>query len=426
MGGGSESQFAATYPSADNFHHPICQIQDYCDHQQVRFCQLSGLNDLATDTEPVRAKIAAYLNDLLSLGVTGFRFDASKHMWPADLQSIVGRLNKNHYNQAPPLFQEVIRGPACEITPDEYFNTSPTARVTEFLYATNVAGKVSSNAIADLVTFPIGQSWGMVPDNKAVVFIDNHDTERHAAPLTYKSGPKYYLATAFMLAWPYGFPKVLSGFLFTDIDAGSPSTSSGDIAATDCNDPNGNLWTCTHRFRPVAAASQFRAVTSGSNTVSNIYTISGNANVVGFSRSGKGYIFFNGGSTATTVTVQTGLPAGFYCDVASGDLTPTGCSGSMVEVSSTGSATFTANGSNIVVIHIKSKTDQSCVTNKTCNSCSVFGYRQDCGYAGVTQSDCLAKNCCWIPSNIPNQPWCFSHNYLQSTANLRGYAAELM
>eukprot|EP00976_Prorocentrum_cordatum_P061638 1176383-Prorocentrum_minimum.AAC.1 len=39
--------------------------------------------------------------------------------------------------------------------------------------------------------------------------IDNHDTQRGAAPLTFqRDGVAYVLATVFMLASPYGYPKV--------------------------------------------------------------------------------------------------------------------------------------------------------------------------------------------------------------------------
>jgi alpha-amylase len=51
------------------------------------------LPDLATGNEYVRAKIAEFMNNLLSMGVAGFRIDATKHMWPGDLQNIYGRLN---------------------------------------------------------------------------------------------------------------------------------------------------------------------------------------------------------------------------------------------------------------------------------------------------------------------------------------------
>ena len=53
---------------------------------------------------------------------------------------------------------------------------------------------------------------------QAVVFMDNHDTQRGDAPLTYKNGQRYYLANVFMLAHPYGHPKVMSSYEFSSHD----------------------------------------------------------------------------------------------------------------------------------------------------------------------------------------------------------------
>lgn len=55
-----------------------------------------------------------------------------------------------------------------------------------------------------------GEAWGFIPSASAVVFLDNHDTQRGEAQLTYKSGKLYELATIFMLAHPYGYPKATS------------------------------------------------------------------------------------------------------------------------------------------------------------------------------------------------------------------------
>jgi alpha-amylase len=54
---------------------------------------LVGLPDLATGNEYVRNKIAEFMNNLIDIGVAGFRIDAAKHMWPGDLQAIYGKLN---------------------------------------------------------------------------------------------------------------------------------------------------------------------------------------------------------------------------------------------------------------------------------------------------------------------------------------------
>jgi len=33
--------------------------------------------------------------------------------------------------------------------------------------------------------------------------------------------------------------------------------------------------------------------------------------------------------------------------------------------------------------------------------------REDCGFYGITQRQCLERDCCWTPSDNINQPWCF-------------------
>ncbi len=37
--------------------------------------------------------MAEYLNDLIDMGVAGFRVDAAKHMWPEDIAAIQDRLH---------------------------------------------------------------------------------------------------------------------------------------------------------------------------------------------------------------------------------------------------------------------------------------------------------------------------------------------
>ena len=40
-----------------------------------------------------RDKVAEYLNDMIDIGVAGFRVDAAKHMWPEDIAAIQDRLH---------------------------------------------------------------------------------------------------------------------------------------------------------------------------------------------------------------------------------------------------------------------------------------------------------------------------------------------
>ena len=59
----------------------------------VKMCRLVGLIDLDQSNSYVQGKIQDYLNKLISYGVGGFRLDASKHMWPEDLEAVLSGVN---------------------------------------------------------------------------------------------------------------------------------------------------------------------------------------------------------------------------------------------------------------------------------------------------------------------------------------------
>lgn len=82
---------AVPYSSSD--FNSGCAIENYSDAYQVRNCDLVGLPDLNQAIPWVADRIVDFMNDLISLGVAGFRVDAAKHMWPQDLASIYNRLN---------------------------------------------------------------------------------------------------------------------------------------------------------------------------------------------------------------------------------------------------------------------------------------------------------------------------------------------
>jgi glycosidase len=58
----------------------------------VKNCKLVGLPDLLVGKDYVSDKIATYMNRLIDIGVAGFRIDAAKHMWPNDLNKLLGKL----------------------------------------------------------------------------------------------------------------------------------------------------------------------------------------------------------------------------------------------------------------------------------------------------------------------------------------------
>ena len=311
---------AVPYTSA-NFHTP-CAINDYNDVTQVQTCQLSSLTDLRTESSYVRTKEDGYLNDLISLGVDGFRLDAAKHMAVADIAAIKAGLTK----PSSYLYQEVVEGGAD--SPTQYTGNGD---VTDFRYGTVVGTAFKNGTVASLSTLP---SQMLLATGKAQVFIDNHDTERNGnAVLNYKSGDRYYLAEGFLLAYPFGTPSVMSGYSFTSSDQGPPATSNGTTTDTVC----GSGWTCQHRDRRIENMVALRNAARGT-AVTNWW--SNGSSQIGFGRGSVAYTAFNTAGGSLTRTFQTSLPAGTYCDVMSGDYSAGSCSGTRYTVASNG--TFTA------------------------------------------------------------------------------------
>ncbi|MET7647311.1 carbohydrate-binding module family 20 domain-containing protein [Streptomyces sp. NPDC005426] len=299
-GGSSYSKY--DYPglySVNDMNDCQSNISNYGDRANVQNCELVGLADLDTGEDYVRGKIAGYLNDLLSLGVDGFRIDAAKHMPAGDLANIKSRLS----NPGVYWKQEAIYGGGEAVSPDEYAGTGD---VQEFRYARSLKQVFSNENLANLKNF--GEGWGFMSSSKAAVFVDNHDTERNGETLNYKSGANYTLANVFMLAWPYGSPDVHSGYEWSDKDAGPPSGGTVNACFSDG-------WKCQHAWREISSMVGFRNTARG-ESVTNWWDNGGDQ--IAFGRGSKAYVAINHEGSSLTRTFQTSLPAGDYCDIQSG------------------------------------------------------------------------------------------------------------
>lgn len=92
--------------------------------------------------------------------------------------------------------------------------------VTEFMHSLNI-GKAFNGGIELKSLINWGPAWNFLPSANAFVFVDNHDNQRGGGDvLTYKSGQRYVMATAFMLAQTYGIPRVMSSFKFDSSEQG--------------------------------------------------------------------------------------------------------------------------------------------------------------------------------------------------------------
>ncbi|WP_093801158.1 carbohydrate-binding module family 20 domain-containing protein [Streptomyces sp. Wb2n-11] len=304
------------------------QINNYRDRGNVQNCELVGLADLDTGENYVRGRIAAYLNDLLSLGVDGFRIDAAKHMPAADLADIKSRLN----NPGVYWKHEAIHGAGEAVSPDEYLGSGD---VQEFRYGRGLKQVFNHENLANLKNY--GEGWGFMESGRSAVFVDNHDTERGGDTLSYKDGATYTLASVFMLAWPYGSPDVHSGYEFSSHDAGPPGGGTVNACYSDG-------WKCQHDWTEIRSMVGFRNAARGQG-VTNWWDNGGDQ--IAFGRGDKAYVAINHEGSSLTRTFQASLAAGTYCNVQNN---------TAVTVNSSGQFTATLGANTAVALHVNAKT----------------------------------------------------------------------
>ena len=139
-----------------------------------------------------------------------------------------------------------------------------------------------------------------------------------------------------MLAWPYGTPQVYASFAWTTSDDSPPSDANGLITNTVCDN---TTWVCVDRYPGVLGMVAFHNDV-GNAPVANWYD--DGVNLIAFSRGDRGFFSTNNETAAKTITVQTGLRRGTYCDVIHGSVQGNGtCSGPTVTVDHLGFATIT-------------------------------------------------------------------------------------
>ncbi|KAJ7348969.1 glycoside hydrolase superfamily [Mycena albidolilacea] len=334
IGGSTYTKY--NYPAVpytpSNFHYcngnSAAQISNYGDAYNVRFCELVGLSDLAQEQEAVRKIMAAFLNDLLSLGVAGFRIDAAKHMDPTQINNILGLLTAPFYNT-----KEVIYGANEAVQPSQYVG-SP-GDIMEFRATSSLQTYFSSGIAALLIPSPMGAAWGFVDSGIANFIMANQDTERGGTSLTSKAANNaYQLSGIFILGFNYGTPTVFSGYDYSSSDQGAPQDARGLTNAVTCNS---NGWRCEHRWNGIANMVAFHNAVGGA-ALTNI--VAGTSQQVAFGRGAAGFLIINNAASAWTKIWTTSLPAGTYCDIIHSNNTyPTTCNGPLYVVSATGMLT---------------------------------------------------------------------------------------
>lgn len=371
VGSNGTSYTKYAYPglyTQSDFHLP-CAITNYQSAANVQDCELFSLPDLNTGSAAVRQKIADYLLMLARLGVAGFRIDAAKHIQQTELDQIVAIVDNTLASEGRPIpywFAEVVDNNGNEaLSERDYFglaySSGGVADITEFTFV-GVGNKfrgINGEHISQLnPDGPTGSrfsaaAWGLIPSDKAIAFLQNHDTQ-HDCGIGYRDGQVFRLANVWMLATPYGYPSVLSSYGFacpSGNSSGPRSDANGWTLPVTCaaNLESANLgdWVCEHRDPYIRSMVRFRKNVAGA-AVTNWWDNGSNA--IAFSRGDKGFVAINRESTTVTATVSAALAPGTYCDLLTGGRVGGACAGTSVVVGADGSVTFTLERNTAVAI----------------------------------------------------------------------------
>jgi alpha-amylase len=356
----NESDFHANLDPSDP-HYCADSISDYSDPWQVTNCELSGLPDLATEKTNVRQTIANYLNDLIDIGVAGFRVDAAKHIGAEDLAAIKSLLHPVN-GQAPWFGSEVI-GSADENMPFTSFSD-----VWAWQMPTDLANNLPTG-MAGIYADPSMWTGTFNDSAHTITMVSNHDTEHHGGALTYRDGLTYQLASILMLSNSFGKPELYSGYAFSDDGNGSPNYKAGTEdyanvvcpAGTKASKPQASYvdgtYICMDRWTAIKGMIAWRDAV-GANTVETKakYThipANGMGRILQYNR-GIGFIAMNPTAKALKTVLAVNEPKGTYCDVISGGNKPVTskkkCVGTTITVSATGRATVTVPAKSAIAI----------------------------------------------------------------------------
>jgi alpha-amylase len=122
----------------------------------------------------------------------------------------------------------------------------------------------------------------------------------------------FRIAQAFMLAYPYGYPFLMSSYFFQHYDEGPPLDGQGLIQSvvlsnSGCPSP----WICEHRFAEIPFLINFR------NKLDSHFYISAwwqpRADQVVFTRSPKALAAFNLSDQPLDFRLQDFIESGKYC-----------------------------------------------------------------------------------------------------------------
>lgn len=184
-----------------------------------------------------------------------------------------------------------------------------------------VVGKIFNGILTLESVRDWGPNSGLLQSDDAMVFIDNHDLQRHQIidqwTISFRQPRLLTMATAFMLALPYGIPAIMSSFEFSSNDQGPPIDENGGISSPHGHESKClNGWVCEHRWPVIVNMIAFRRETIGSS-LRRWQQFS--EHKIAFCRGRVGLVVITvDANSEFNETVKACVPSGVYCDMVAG------------------------------------------------------------------------------------------------------------
>lgn len=300
----------------DKMYHSqgLLPVEDYNDRLQCTLWGSGALPDVNTENPDFQKYYMEFVNDLLSLGVRGFRYDTAKHIGvhsdPVDTAS--GVKENDFWDVATG--RKAVKGVKLALPYDSLFvygevlqdRNVPEAEYAEYFGQTasgyghvlrEALEKGTANGL-DLVNWHHSAAPEFL-----TTWVESHDTYANAHESAHLTDDQIRTGWVFLTARQNGVP------LFFSRPAGSTRQAywGDNVLGARGND---------EFFHPeVVAVNKFRAAMNGQK---EDVQISPDGKVLLVNRGNKGAAVVNIAGIANSVKLPTGLPDGTYKDVVYG------------------------------------------------------------------------------------------------------------
>lgn len=285
-------------------------ITDYNDRYQCTLQGTGGLPDVNTENPSFQKYYMQYVNDLISLGVGGFRYDTAKHIGvhsdPVDKKAGV---KKNDFWDVA-TGRKSVKGVKLAVPYDSLFvygevlqdKNVPEAEYADYFGQTASSyGHVLREAIdkRSAKNIDLNNWYHSVAPEHLTTWVESHDTYCNAHESAHLTDDQIRVGWVFLTARQNGIPL----FYSRPMNSTRDNYYGDNILGARGND---------EFFHPeVVAVNKFRKDMAGQN---EMITISEDGEILTVNRGNKGAAIVNLSDKANPVNIKTSLPDGTYND----------------------------------------------------------------------------------------------------------------